>query len=169
MISGSTYDAPINSATISSQIGSIVPANDLSYTKNSVSLNFAGQNFTAGTTIKINVTFGALPVVTGYAPTTVEASQSVIVGTVSPGVAGDSLSLIQTGGFGTVSLSSVQNGVQNILYTAPKSVPTSAQDQISYIIREAEQGTQTAGSSIVTLDPGPALTLATPSPVAARV
>jgi hypothetical protein len=95
----------------------------------------------------------ATPAITPVTPGTVEASQSTEIATVAPGIPGDTLSLAQTGGTGTVTLRDVNN-VEEVIYTAPASVPASTTDDVSFNI--VEQGTTVgSGAILVQLDGGP--------------
>ena len=109
--------------------------------------------------------FGATslpPTIIATTPGAVEKGQTTI-GTVTPG-RGDTLTLKETAGAGTLSLGAVQNdGTQQVVYTAPAAVPASATDAVSYTI--AENGLSVPGSANVQLDAGPSITPATPSAV----
>ncbi len=79
--------------------------------------------------------------------------QTILLATVSPGYAGDALSLTQTGETdgGTVTLVG-----DEVIYTAPLDVHVGVSDQVAYTIREQTGGTISA-TGTVTLDAGPAL------------
>lgn len=55
-------------------------------------------------------------------------------------------------------------GVQQVIYTAPASIPTSTLDVVSYFVRD-QIGAVLLGGSNVMLDPGPVLTSAPPGVV----
>ena len=90
---------------------------------------------------------------------------------VIPGFVGDALTLAQTGGTGTLTLGAVinaANGEQEVIYTAPASVVTSAVDSVSYTITEVDSaGVSSAQSSqAVPLSGGLTITKETPITVA---
>ena len=64
------------------------------------------------------------------APKGVEKGQGTELGTVTPGLAGDTLTLKQTGGNGTLALQLV-NGIEEVIYTAPSAITASTQDAVS--------------------------------------
>ena len=101
------------------------------------------------------VSSGANPTFEASTPSTVEKGQSTVVGLVQPAVAGDALTLTQTSGaLGTVSLGATTSGGQQILYTAPATISSSAMDNVSYTISEANGGS-IAETAAVQLDAGP--------------
>ena len=91
----------------------------------------------------------------------VEQGQTTVIATVTPAVAGDTLTLTETAGAGTLSLGAVHNGTQQVIYTAPGSVPVSTTDAVSYTV--AENGVSAAGAASVQLDAGPSVAPQTPS------
>ena len=93
------------------------------------------DNNGAAATGSASVQLDAGPTVTPQAPSVVEASQTTVLGTVTPGVAFDALSLKQTGGSGTVALQLV-SGVEEVIYTAPASVPTTTTDTVTYTVSD---------------------------------
>jgi hypothetical protein len=112
------------------------------------------------------VQLDAGPAVTSVTPSVVEKGQSIEIGTVAPGLPGDTLSLTQIGSTagGTVSLQLV-NGIEEVIYTAPASIATSSTDALSYQITDQHNDAIATGSASVQLDAGPAITSATPSAV----
>ena len=113
------------------------------------------------------VTLDGGPSVAAVSPSVVEKSQTTVIGTVTPGEAGDSLTLTQAaGGLGTVSLGEVgTDGTQQVLYTAPASVTASGTTSVSYTIVDQHGAAASVNSATVTLDAGPAVTAATPGVV----
>ena len=104
------------------------------------------------------------PAISPATPQTVEAGQTTVVGTVMPSIPGQTLSLAETAGSGTLALGMAQpNGAQPILYTAPASVTASTLDLVSFAI--SENGASSLGSAMVQLDPGPAVASQAPVPV----
>jgi Ca2+-binding RTX toxin-like protein len=97
-------------------------------------------------------------------PSVVEKGQTTEIGTVAPGLAGDTLSLQQTAGSGTVTLQLV-NGVEEVIYTAPSAIAASTLDTVSYTIRDQHNDAMATGSASVQLDAGPSITSVTPSVV----
>jgi RTX calcium-binding nonapeptide repeat (4 copies) len=103
------------------------------------------------------------PSITYVTPSAVEKGQATEIGTVTPGLAGDTLSLKQTGGAGTLALQLV-NGVEEVIYTAPSAIPMSTLDKVSYTITD-QFNDVASGSVAVQLDAGPSITSVTPSVV----
>jgi hypothetical protein len=101
------------------------------------------------------------PMATPIVPaTSVENGQSVVIGSVAPGLKGDTLTLVQgSGSLGTLTLSVAdQNGVQQVIYTAPAHVLATAMDSVSYSITDEHNDTAATGSASVQLDRGVMLT-----------
>jgi hypothetical protein len=106
------------------------------------------------------------PTITPETPSVVEVNQTTDIAAVAPAVAGDTLTLTQTGGSGTLSLGPVQaDGTQQVIYTAPASITASVADAVSYRISDQQDGASTSGSGSVQLDSGPAVTAVTPAVV----
>ena len=82
----------------------------------------------------------------------VEKGQTTEVGTVTPGVAGDALTLQQTGGSGTLALQLV-HGVEEVIYTAPSTVAVNMLDSVSYTITDQNNGAVAAESNTVPVAP----------------
>jgi len=100
---------------------------------------------------------------TSYTPGAVEKGETEVLGVVSPGFAGDTLTLTETSGTGTVSLGPVQSdGSQQVIYTAPASIPVSTTDTVDFLITESD-GISVDIESVATLDAGPSLMPQTPS------
>jgi len=99
------------------------------------------------------VQLDAGPVITAVPTGDVENNQIVVIGTVAPGVPGDTFILTQTSGsIGTVSLGSVVNGQQQILYTAPAHIYASVVDDVAYSVTDQHDDTVATGSANVQLD-----------------
>src|SRR6202021_1866980 len=62
------------------------------------------------------VPLDAGPAIATATPAVVENGQTTIIGTVTAGLAGDVLTLTQTGGSGTLSLGAVGGGMQQVIY-----------------------------------------------------
>jgi hypothetical protein len=92
------------------------------------------------------------PTITSVTPLVVEKGQTTEVGTVTPGVAGDALTLQQTGGSGTLALQLV-HGVEEVIYTAPSTVAVNMLDSVSYTITDQNNGAVAAGSNTVPVAP----------------
>jgi autotransporter-associated beta strand protein len=103
------------------------------------------------------------PAITAATPSVVEQSQTTVIGTVAAGLAGDTLTLHQIGGSGTLSLGAVVNGVQQVIYTAPASIAASGLDNVSYTVSD-EYNNVATGSSSVPVDIGPKVTSVTALP-----
>jgi hypothetical protein len=100
----------------------------------------------------------AVPTVSGVTPAAVEEGQTTVIGTVTPGRAGDALTLTETAGAGTLSLGVVQaNGAQQVIYTAPDVISASAIDKVAYTV--SENGASATGTASVQLDSGPSIAL----------
>ena len=114
-----------------------------------------------------SVQLDAGPSIATATPGVVERTQTTVLGTVTPGLIGDTLSLTQTGGsLGTVALGSVgPDGTQQIIYTAPATVPSSTTDAVGYTITDQHDDVVASQSATVTLDAGPALATAPPDAV----
>jgi hypothetical protein len=109
------------------------------------------------------------PVISGATPAPVEKGQTTVIGTATPGVAGDPLTLTETAGAGTLSLGPVQtNGTQQVIYTAPACIPASTRDAVSYTIKESDGATATSPPTSVQLDSGPFIALLPFAPGAAN-
>jgi hypothetical protein len=62
-----------------------------------------------------------------------------VIATVAPDVPGDTLSLTETAGVGTLSLGAVQSdGTQQVIYTAPASISQSVMDAVTYTVNESD-------------------------------
>ena len=106
------------------------------------------------------------PSITAQTPSVVENGQTTVIGIVTPGASGDTLTLTETGGIGTLSLGPVQaDGSQQVIYTAPTSIAASATDSVSYQVSDQQAGTSASGTADVQLDAGPSVTAQTPSSV----
>jgi hypothetical protein len=99
----------------------------------------------------------APPTITRETPSVVEATQTTDIATVAPGIPGDTLVLAGTPGAGTLSLGPVQaDGTQQVIYTAPASIPASTIDTVNYTVTDAQDHKSALGSASVQLDAGPA-------------
>ncbi len=119
----------------------------------------ASQNLPATTpAVIIPTALHPPPTISAVVPGTVEKSQTAVIGTVTPAVAGDTLTLVETEGAGTLSLGTPQaNGTQQVIYTAPASIPASAVDTVNYSV--TENGASVTSSASVQLDAGPSVTM----------
>ena len=104
------------------------------------------------------------PTITSVTPAVVEMGQSTEIGTVAPGLAGDTLALQQTSGSGTLALQLV-GGVEEVFYTAPATVAASALDAVTYTVTDQQNDAVASGSATVQLDAGPTITSVTPAVV----
>ena len=109
-----------------------------------------------------SVQLDAGPSITAVTPTAVEKGQTTEIGTVSPGLAGDTLTLKQTGGNGTVALQLV-SGVEEVIYTAPSTIPASVVDAVTYTVVDQHNDVLASEAASVQLTPTPAPT-PTPTP-----
>ncbi len=103
------------------------------------------------------------PVVTPIVPTgNLENGQAVVIGTVAPGLAGDTLSITQGSGLlGVVSLGAADaNGVQQVIYTAPPHIHLNSIENIAYSITDQHGSVAATGSANVQLDFGVTVTSA---------
>jgi Ca2+-binding RTX toxin-like protein len=132
--------------------------------QDAVSYTISDQHNDAMATGSASVQLDAGPSITAVTPSVVEKNQSTEIGTVTPGLAGDTLSLQQTGGNGTLALQLV-GGVEEVIYTAPPTIATSTPDTVSYTISDQHNDAMAAGSASVQLDAGPSITAVTPSVV----
>ncbi len=131
-----------------------------------VSYTISDQHQDAVTKGSASVQLDAGPIIAAATPSVVEQGQTTVIGTVTPGLSGDALSLTQTGGSGILSLGTVQaNGTQQVLYTAGSSIASSSVDAVSYTISDQHQDAVAKGSASVQLDAGPIIAAATPSVV----
>ena len=121
------------------------------------------SGLTVGGPYGVEVDTGAT--VAAFAPAVVEQGQTTVIGTVTPGLAGDSLSLAQTSGTGTLALGAVQaDGTRQVIYTAPATIAATAADAVGYTVTD-QLGNQTGGSASVGLDPGASAAPVTPAAV----
>jgi CRISPR-associated endonuclease Cas1 len=109
----------------------------------------------------VNVTIDPGPTITTATPAVVEKGQSTEIGTVAPGLPGDTLTLKQTSGSGALSLRLV-GGVEEVIYTAPATVAASTTDAVTYSVND-EFGDTTSGTASIQLDAGPTIAAVTPS------
>jgi Ca2+-binding RTX toxin-like protein len=98
-----------------------------------------------------SVQLDAGPSITSVKPSVVENGQTTEIGTVTPGLTGDTLSLQQTGGNGTLALQLV-GGVEEVIYTAPSTI-ASILDTVSYTISDQHQDAIATGSNTVPFAP----------------
>jgi hypothetical protein len=111
----------------------------------------------------VNVTIDPGPAITSVTLAVVEKGQMTAIGTVTPGLPGDTLTLKQTGGNGNAL--QLVNGVEEVIYTAPSVIAASTQDTVSYTITDQYNDVAASGAVAVQLDAGPSITSATPSVV----
>ena len=111
----------------------------------------------------VNATIDPGPTITTATPAVVEKGQSTEIGTVAPGLAGDTLTLKQTAGSGALSLRLV-GGVEEVIYAAPAIITASAPDAVTYSVSDQFDDTTSATASIQ-LDAGPTITAVAPSVV----
>ncbi|HEX2815321.1 MAG TPA: hypothetical protein VHN39_02935, partial [Phenylobacterium sp.] len=137
----------------------------------SFGLTVAMGSVTSSTSTILTITaVDSGPTVTQVAPANnVENSQSVVIGSVAPGLAGDTLRLTRGGGsLGTVSLGIADlNGVRQVLYSAPAHILATAIDSVSYSITDQYNDAAATGSANVQLDRGAVVTPAAPVVLAA--
>ena len=120
----------------------------------SVSYTVADQyNDTSSGSAAVQLDAG--PVVASVTPAVVEEGQPTVIGTVTAGIIGDTLTLTPTGGAGSLSLGTAANGVQQVIYTAPPAIAASAVDSVSYTIADQHNDVVAFGSSSIQLDAGP--------------
>jgi probable HAF family extracellular repeat protein len=101
------------------------------------------------------------PSITQITPSVVERGQTTEIGTVTSGITGDTLTLQQTSGNGTVALQLV-NGVEEVIYTAPSQISASTVDTVSYTIAD-QYNDVASGSNAIQLDAGPSITAVVPA------
>jgi hypothetical protein len=107
-----------------------------------------------------NVLLNAGPNITSQAPSAVEKGQTTVIGIVTRGLPGDTLTLKETAGAGSLSLGAVQaNGTQQVIYTAPAGIAASAVDAVAYTVSDEHADTFASGSANVQLDAGPSVKL----------
>ena len=112
------------------------------------SFSYTVQDQLGGTaTGTVNVAVDPGPAINSVTPAVVETNQTTVIGTVTPGLASDTLTLKQTGGIGTLSLVTV-SGVREVIYTAP-SVATGTQDTVSYTITDQYNDAATGSNTIL--------------------
>jgi Ca2+-binding RTX toxin-like protein len=99
------------------------------------------------TTGSASVQLDAGPTIASVTPAVVEKGQSTEIGTVAAGLAGDMLTLKQTGGGGALALKLV-GSVEEVIYTAPVTVAASTLDAVSYTVTDQLGGTATGSSTI---------------------
>ena len=109
----------------------------------------------------VNVTIDPGPAITTAIPAVVEKGQSTEIGTVAPGLAGDTLTLKQTGGSGALSLRLV-GGVEEVIYAAPATVAATMPDAVTYSVND-QFGDTASGTASIQLDAGPTIAGVVPS------
>jgi uncharacterized repeat protein (TIGR01451 family) len=87
------------------------------------------------------------PTIASVTPAVVKQGQSTGIGTVAPGLAGDTLTLTKTSGSGALALKLV-GSVEEVIYTAPVTVAASTLDAVSYTVTDQLGGTATGSSTI---------------------
>jgi hypothetical protein len=90
-------------------------------------------------------------VVAGEPATSLSQSETAVIATVQPGLPGDTLTVTQTGGLGSVSLQLI-NGVEEIIYTAPSSIPVSTVTDVTYTVTDQNDSDNVYGGELVNLD-----------------
>jgi type VI protein secretion system component Hcp len=108
---------------------------------------------------KVNVTVDPGPSITPVTPSVVEKGQTTEIGTVTPGLAGDTLSLRQTGGSGTLALQLV-HGVEEVIYTAPSTI-ANILDTVSYTISDQYNDVATGSKTVPVAAVGDTIYVAT--------
>jgi hypothetical protein len=129
-----------------------------------VSFTISDQFNDTVTASSTSVQLDAGPSITPVLPSVVEKGQTTEVGAVTPGLEGDTLTLKQTGGSGTLALQLV-NDVEEVIYTAPSAIAASTQDAVSYTISDQYNDVMPSGSATVQLDAGPSIASVAPSVV----
>jgi hypothetical protein len=97
-----------------------------------------------------NVQLDAGPSINAAAPVKVGHGQIVAIGTVTPGIAGDTLTLTQTAGEGAIGLHG-----STIQYTAPGVVAAGQSDQIGYSLQDQHADATASAIAKLLLDSGP--------------
>jgi hypothetical protein len=100
----------------------------------------------ASATGSANVQLDAGPTI--IAAAAVHPGQTVEIGTVTPGLAGDTLTLAQSSGPGTVTLVN-NNGVQDVMYTAPTGVGSNTLVTVTYAISDQHNDAIATGGAII--------------------
>ena len=117
-------------------------------TLDTVSYTISDQHNDTMATGSASVQLDAGPSITSVTPSVVEKGQTTEVGTVTPGLAGDTLTLKQTGGGGALALQLV-GGVEEVIYTAPATVAASTLDAVSYTVTDQHNDAVATGSSTI--------------------
>ena len=138
--------------------------NDATTAADTVTINAKDSFGNSAASKSIAVTINGLPpplspTLNPVTPNTVEKTQTTVIGTVTPGVSGDPLTLTETSGAGTLRLGAAQNGIQQVIYTAPASIPASTKDVVSYQVKDQKNGTSASLTASVQLDAGPSIAL----------
>ena len=137
-----------------------------SSTTDAVSYTVSDEYRDATASASASIQLDAGPTITATTPMTVEKSQTTVIGTVTPGLLGDTVTLTQTGGKGTLVLGAVLgNGVQQVIYIAPSNITSSVKDSVTYTVTDEYDDVVAKGSASVQLDAGPAITPTAPSSV----
>jgi Ca2+-binding RTX toxin-like protein len=121
-------------------------------TLDTVSYTISDQHNDAIAAGSASVQLDAGPSITLVTPSVVEKGQTTEIGTVTPGLPGDTLSLQQAGGSGTLALQLV-NGVEEVIYTAPSQIAASTLDTVSYTITDQHKDAVAARSNTVPVAP----------------
>lgn len=110
-----------------------------------------GQTVTGSASVQLD----AGPSIASQALPAVEEGETTVIGTITPGLPGDTLTLTQSEGAGTVSLGPVQaNGTQQVIYSAPASVPASTIEVVSYSVSDQHNDVIVTDNEDVLVDPG---------------
>ena len=121
-----------------------------------VSYTIADQHNDATVSGVATVVVDGGPSIAQQTPSSVENAQSTIIGVVTPGLAGDTLTLTQTAGTGKLGLGPVQtNGTQQVIYTAPAIVSASTIDKVAYTVADQHKDDTATGSASVQLVAAP--------------
>ena len=147
------------------QILYTAPATVAASGADSVSYSITDQHDDTASNQTASVTLDAGSAIAAAQPGTIEEGQTTILGTVTPGVSGDALSITQApGALGTVSLGAVQaDGTQQILYSAPQTVGANTADTISYSVTDQHDDIVAGNTASVGLDAGPSIVQAIPA------
>ncbi|WP_428391499.1 beta strand repeat-containing protein [Lichenicoccus sp.] len=143
------------------------PASISTSGSDAVSYSITDQHNDVVTAQTTAVTLDAGAAIHTAPPGVIEQGQSAVLGTVTPGVAGDTLSVSQApGALGAVTLGAVQaDGTQQVIYTAPAAITATATDTVSYSIVDQHNLVVAADTASVGLDGGPSITPGTPAVV----
>jgi hypothetical protein len=135
------------------------------------SVSFQLKDTTASSIVSgsASIMLDAGPHIMSVTPKFISQSQTTVIGTVTPGRAGDILTLTETDTTkgGTLALTLV-GGSEQIVYKAPLSVSSAGTDTVNYSVKDQHNGVVATATASISLQAPPAQPLADLTAVSAK-